>query len=206
MQTLNDSTNDIRLSRIAGGPPTALRRVPQWLVWRFAERNGRSTKVPFNSRTGRAADVREAAAWSTYSMARSARRAGGCTGVGFVFTRHDPFCGIDLDNAIDEQGNLLAWASSIVRRLVTYAEVSPSGRGVKLFCCATLPRTGENTGDGTYTRHRRSGMGADGNGIVELYDADRFFTVTGRRIAGAAYATVADRQAEVERLHRELFA
>lgn len=49
-------------------------------------------------------------------------------------------------------------------------------------------------------------MGADGNGIVELYDADRFFTVTGHRIAGAAYATVADRQAEVERLHRELFA
>jgi putative DNA primase/helicase len=195
-----------RSCRLTGGPPIALRRVPQWLVWRFVERNGRTTKVPFNSRTGRAADVRDAAAWSTYSTARRACRAGGYTGIGFAFTRHDPFCGIDLDHAIDGHGNPLAWAGPIVRRLATYAEVSPSGRGVKLFCRATLPRTGEKTGDRGYTRHRRSGMGDDRSGIVELYDVNRFFTVTGHRLSSTAYATVANRQAEVESLHRELFA
>ena len=186
-------------------PPVALRRIPQWLVWRRVERNGRSTKVPYNLRSGRAADVRDASAWSTYSTACRARGTGGYSGVGFVFTRHDPFCGIDLDNALDTNGALLAWARPIIRRLATYAEISPSSKGVKLFCRASLPMSEDHASGERYTRHRRAGMGADCCGIIELYDADRFFTVTGHRLAGAAHATVTDQQTEIERLHRELF-
>jgi len=204
MQTLNKFTNGRQMSRITG-PPSALRRVPQWLVWRIVERHGRATKVPFNSRTGRAADVRDAGAWNTYSIARRACRIGGYVGVGFVFTRHDSFCGIDLDRALDDRGNLLAWAEPIVRRLATYTEVSPSGRGVKLFCKAVLPRSVRDDGE-SYVRHRRSGMGADGNGVIEMYDSDRFFTVTGRSLPVMARAAVSSRQCAVEALHQKLFA
>lgn len=194
-----------RVCQRKGGTPISLRRVPQWLVWRSIERNGRMTKVPFNSRTGRAADVRDAAAWSTYSTACRARRTGGYSGIGFVFTQRDPFCGIDLDNAINTKGELLAWAEPIIRQLATYAEVSPSRRGVKLFCRASLPTSEYHASGERYTRHRRSGMGADRSGIVELYDADRFFTVTGHRLSSTACVIVANRQVEIEALHRELF-
>ena len=125
---LHDNINGRRSSRIAAGAPIALRPVPQWLVWRFVERNGRPAKVPFNSRTCRAADVRDRATWDTYSMARRACRTDGYSGIGFVFTRHDPFCGIDLDNALDVTGEPLVSQSPLsdewrlTRRSVLRAE------------------------------------------------------------------------------------
>lgn len=197
---LDDQRIDAR--RRMAGPPIELRRVPQWLVWRSVERFGRPTKVPFHPRKGRPADVRDSDALVTYSAARRAVRANAYAGVGFVFTSGDPFCGIDLDRALDDNGELLPWAAPIVRRLVTYAEISPSGRGVKLFCRASLPR------DDTHglVRHRSSGHGNAGDGMIELYDADRFFTVTGRTLRDLDDARIEGRQAEVEALHRELFA
>lgn len=197
------SDNNVRQRRgVTAGPPIELRRVPQWLVWRSVERFGWPTKVPFHPRKCRPADVRDPDARVTYSAALRAARAGGFAGLGFVFTRDDPFCGIDLDRALDAHGVLMPWAAPIVRRLATYAEVSPSGRGVKLFCRASLPRD-EN---GTPVRNRSSGHGDAGDGMIELYDADRFFTVTGRFLPDAERADIEDRQAEVESLHRELFA
>ena len=96
-----DDENTARRRHLKAGPPIELRRVPQWLVWRSVERFGRPTKVPFHPRTRRPADVRDPDAQVTYSAARRAVIAGGFAGVGFVFTRNDPFCGIDLDRALD---------------------------------------------------------------------------------------------------------
>lgn len=188
--------------RRMAGPPIELRRVPQWLVWRSVERFGRPTKVPFHPRTRRAADVRDPDARVTYSAAKRAVLAHGFAGVGFVFTLGDPYCGIDLDRALDANGNLLPWAAPIVRGLATYAEVSPSGGGVKLFCRASLPRDDADE----LVRHRSSGHGDAGDGMIEMYDADRFFTVTGRTLRGLHDVCIEDRQAEVETLHRGLFA
>ena len=188
--------------RRMAGPPIELRRVPQWLVWRSVERFGRPTKVPFHSRTRRAADVRDPDARVTYSAAKRAVHVHGFAGVGFVFTRDDPYCGIDLDRALDANCTLLPWAAPIVRRLATYAEVSPSGRGVKLFCRASLLR--DEVDDPV--RHRSSGHGDAGDGMIELYDANRFFTVTGSTLCGSHETRIEDRQAEVEALYRKLFA
>ena len=63
--------------------------------------------------------------------------------------------------------------------LDTYAEVSPSGRGVKLVCRGRL-----RPGPDGRTRHKRVGLGPDRTGSVELYDGRRFFTLTGRPLPG----------------------
>lgn len=188
-------------------PPAVLRRHPQWVLWQWETRAGEATKVPYGVHTGRRADVRDPEARGTYAAARRALLAGGgrYAGLGFVFTPEDPFCGVDLDGALDAGGTVLQWAKEILDRLSTYAEISPSGRGVKLFLRGSLARAAaaSEAGQGR-VRHRRSGLGPGGTGSVELYDEGRFFTVTGKRLDGSP-AAVARRQAELDLLYRELF-
>ena len=193
----------------SAGAPRELQAVAQWVLWRWEIHDGQRTKVPCDARTGRRADVRDPAAWSSYGAARRALKKSGerFAGVGFVFTPLDPFCGVDLDNAVDEHsGELLPWARSIVERLATYTELSPSGRGVKLFLRGHLPAGGDPAPRGGRPRHSRRGFGEDGLGSVEVYDERRFFTVTGRRVGEPpVVSVVADRHAELEAWYRELF-
>ena len=86
--------------------------------------------------------------------------------------------------------------------LDTYAEVSPSGRGVKLVCRGRLrPEPGRAA-----IRHKRVGLGPDRTGSVELYDGRRFFTLTGRPVPGrSGPLPVAARQRSLDTLCRELF-
>ena len=56
----------------------------------------------------------------------------------------------------------------------SYAEVSPSGRGVKIFV--------EGAWLGGKSYEMLDGLGEDGRGQIEIAKADRFFTVTGDRV------------------------
>ncbi|MEM6797410.1 MAG: hypothetical protein AAF725_25800, partial [Acidobacteriota bacterium] len=140
--------------------------MPQWVVWRSKTRQGKKTKLPYCSRTGRPAKANDPATWSSFDEA--CRALAGNDGVGFVFSEKDPYLGIDLDNVIDENGALCAWASRLLKRFGSsaYVEVSPSGRGLHLIVKAQKP------GD----RCRRK----LGQGVIEIYDRRRYFTVTGR--------------------------
>lgn len=167
--------------------PAELLGLSQWVVWGFEPGDHKPRKVPYSAPTGGRASTTDPSAWTTFSRAVTVARGGrGFEGVGFVFAMGDPYCGVDLDDCIDEQGNLSADAQWIVDTLNTYTEVSPSGRGVKLFLRAKLPPSG-----------RRKGK-------VEMYDTGRYFTVTGRHLAGTPSA-VEERQAELEALHAEIF-
>lgn len=166
--------------------PARLREVARWVVWRYVTRKGKPTKVPFSAIDGRAASATDPATWSNFDQALAAFESGGFDGIGFVFTGDDLLCGIDLDNCVGESGKLERWAQAIVDRVGTYTEISPSGRGVKLFVLAKLPRG-----------RRRKGK-------VELYDTARFFTVTGQHLPGTP-PTVEERQAEIEAMHAEIF-
>ena len=77
------------------------------------------------------------------------------------------------------------WAQAIIDELNTYAEVSPSGCGVKLWLRGAVPGGG-----------RRSGQ-------VELYSNRRFFTLTGQQLAGTP-TTINDRPGELLQLLRRL--
>ena len=86
----------------------------------------------------------------------------GWEGIGFVFTKEDPFAGVDLDHCRASNGSLQPWALDIVQHLDSYTEWSPSGEGLHVLIRASLPGSGGR---------RRHG--------IEVYSSARYFTITG---------------------------
>ena len=112
----------------------------RWVAWREELKPGteKPTKIPYCPRTGSKARTDDP---STFGDRKQAERRwrklddGSRGGVGIVLGNlaGDVLMGIDLDSCIDEKGFISDWATEVVERFDTYAEVSPSGRGVKLF-------------------------------------------------------------------------
>jgi len=169
--------------------PSELKSLPQWVCWRPEQRKGdpKPTKVPYdpNSPSRRAA-TDNPDTWASFALAvQVARTSNGRFGIGFVFTERDPYVGIDLDHCRDEQTGVIEQrAQGIINTLESYSEVSPSGTGVKIFCRGAKPEG----------RHRRSD--------VEMYDAGRFFTITGDHLPGSS-ASINERPHAVTEVHRE---
>jgi hypothetical protein len=168
-----------------------LRDRRQWVAWKYIERDGKPTKSPIDPRTGAFAKSTDSATWGTFDDAIAAcARFPGLGGVGFVFTPDDPYCGVDLDDSLDAAGALKEWAAAIVDQLASYSEVSPSGTGVKVFLKASKPGA----------RCRK----AHADGEVEIYDRDRFFTVTGQRLPRSP-AAIETRQEQLDAVYRAVF-
>jgi len=180
------------LDLVAQETPACLRQRPQWVCWKYIERDGKWTKCPVNPATGGLADSTDNSTWDTFEQAIAAcQQSSDLAGVGFVFTPDDPFCGVDLDDCIDPAtGQLKPWGTGLVIRLASYTEISPSGGGVKVFLKAVKPGN----------RCRKAYQ----DGEVEIYDRDRFFTVTGRRLPEAP-ADVEDRQEALGAVYEEVF-
>lgn len=172
--------------------PACLQERRQWVCWKYVVRNGRQTKVPIEAATGGFADSTDPATWTDLDTALAAcRKFGALQGVGFVFTGGDDFCGIDLDDCIDAStGEMKPWGRRIVEAFDSYAEVSPSGHGVKIFVRARKP------GERCKTSYE--------DGDVEMYDAKRFFTLTGDVVEGVSTDTE-ERQAQMDALYAEAF-
>jgi putative DNA primase/helicase len=181
------------LQVIPVGIPQPLRLCRQWIAWKYERRqDGKGkmkwTKVPVNPRNGRNARSNEPATWGTFDEAYSfyLKNENNIAGIGFVFSPDDPFCGVDLDDCRDlETGSIHEWAARIVGQLASYAELSPSGTGLKIFVRGVLP-------DG---RKRR--------GPIEIYDRGRYFAVTGHHLPETPH-TAEERQAELQRLQQSL--
>lgn len=163
--------------------PQAMRSRPQWIVWRYEQReDGKPTKVPYDPKTGRKASVTDAGTWATFDATGMALQSGRWAGAGYVFTKADPHCGIDFD--VPEGGQPSEAQVFAVNKLNSYAELSPSGRGLHVIVEASVP-LGRNNRD----------LG------IELYSEGRFFTVTGNTINNAP---IAERNAMVNELWSEL--
>jgi putative DNA primase/helicase len=140
-----------------------LRSIPQWINWKYATRKGKITKPPCTP-AGKNMDAQAPKNWLSFSQAVDAfERNQNLAGVGLVLTRDLGLVGIDLDNCIDSEGKIADWALEVVRKVGSYTEISPSGRGLRIFTYGTLPD------------------GSDGRkvGNVEMYVAGRYLTVTG---------------------------
>jgi hypothetical protein len=100
--------------------------------------------------------------------------------------------GVDLDACRDPTSGALApWAEEVRARLATYAEVSPSGKGIKLFFGfdpSALPalRAAMGAAPGEVRCGRKwAWSGADHGPAIELYLGGRFFAVTDERLPDA---------------------
>jgi len=142
--------------------PRELRVRPQHVVWQ-AE-GDKPDKVPYSARTGRKALSTDLMTWSTFEEAMEAYQDGDYDGVGFVFSSGDPYTGIDLDDCVDEGGEIADWALKIVRDLDSYTELSATGTGLHIIARGKVP-------------NRRKGK-------IEIYSTERFFTMTGH-VVGA---------------------
>jgi putative DNA primase/helicase len=130
----------------------------RWVNWRYVERDGMRTKVPFQP-DGRPADTTNPATWHTLPAVCAPR---GFNGFGFVFA--GDMLGIDLDGVLDAHGNITDPASAtLVDAANSYTEVTPSKRGLHVFLALSEPLT--------LARNR--------SGRYECYERNRYFTMTG---------------------------
>ncbi len=96
----------------------------------------------------------------------------GANGLGFVFTKDDPYVGVDLDGCV-EDGTLHPEAEKLLQDLgPSYLEWSPSKTGVHLI------------GKGNLGGGKRTGDTPWGDGNIEAYDQGRYFTFTGNLVNG----------------------
>lgn len=112
--------------------------IPRWCLWKYTdnpENPDKPKKSPINPKTGRGAMANEPSTWADFDTAYIARfvdKSIVCDGFGFFVG--GGYAGIDLDNCIDDSGNLSDMAVKIVQRMDTYTEVSPRGHGLHILC------------------------------------------------------------------------
>jgi archaellum biogenesis ATPase FlaH len=177
--------------------PPSLKALDRWVLWRTEKRtptDDKPTKVPYVSDGHRQASSTDATTFSDFAATATRFNAGGFDGIGFEFgVEHQGLCGVDLDGCRNpETGEVAQWARDIINALDTYAEVSPSKTGVKLFL------------KGKWTGQTHKAYIADAPkfchraGSIEVYDWGRYFAVTGWRLKGPTEPQ--DRQARLDSL------
>jgi hypothetical protein len=167
-----------------------LKTQPQWVLWRYETRPGdtKPTKPPYQS-YGQHASTTDPKTWCSYDEAANAQTR--FNGKGFVVSENDPYCGIDLDGCIDEAGEVAEWALKEVRRFQSYTEITPTGRGLRIWIRGRIKGSGRNK--------RLS----ETEGI-EVYDRARYFTVTERPF-GETSDQIEERQDELDQFLAEQF-
>jgi putative DNA primase/helicase len=169
--------------------PTTLVSRPQWLLWRFVQKKGgkKPSKLPYyvngHSRGWPAGRPRDGlptadqpnveqgheldrAALVSFEQAIKALESKRWDGIGFAFLPGDGLIGIDIDAAIDDDGQVAERCLSIIQACNSYTEYSPSGRGVHIFV----------QGETQTFKHDSIGL--------EVFCNAQFFAMTGHSWAG----------------------
>lgn len=166
-------------------PPEA-RAAKRWICTKSAYRKNprqwtRLTVAP----NGREIDFREPAHWLTFDDAIDQQEQHNCNGIGFVLGDDGDgrnFAGLNLDDCINPRKSQLSpYAQSVLALFQTYAEVSPTGTGIKAFLLGRLWEEDVNR----YLPEN-----------VRLYDRDRYFAFTGVHVPGTPLA-IANREQEL---------
>ncbi len=167
--------------------PAEMRERRAWVLWRFEERDGKATKVPYQAiAPSLRASSTDPATWAAFGVAVAAlERSRHMDGIGFVLSPDDPFVALDLDHCIDENGELSADAAAVVDEVDSYTEITPSGHGLRIIARGDLPPGGRKRGN------------------FEVYDSGRYVTITGRVYAGRG--EIRERAEQIAALHARVF-
>ena len=160
--------------------PIELKELNRWVLYRlyWDEKRGKYDKKPFNARTGGFAQSNNPHTWCDYETAIGVVDL--YDGLGFMLG--DGIFGVDIDGV--EIDDLVV--REVLTTLNSYAEVSPSGKGIHVICMGSKPQ------------------GVCRKGNFECYDKGRFFTVTGNRIGN--FSTLRDCTESIKPLHIKYLA
>lgn len=180
--------------------PEQLRQVPAWLIWRYESLAGESKprKVPYwtdgSRRHGKHGNPKDRARLTSFEAARDAASRRGFDGVGFALLPEWGISALDFDNCIGLGGELPPDIEHVVS--TTYAEYSPSGKGIRAFVVGEL---GNNKSRATETRYG-----------LETFQTSGYVTFTGNVLPATELLgfadTVAPLNERTRRMCRERFA
>lgn len=170
--------------------PIDLMERDTWVCWKIEEsQNGRKTKRPYNPHTGSYAKSNDPTTWSDYETALEMSK--NFDGIGFMLG--DGIFGIDIDGVEKEIQEYLAnddvdnIVGEFIETMESYAEISPSGKGIHILVKGELPKGGRRRGN------------------VEMYEELRFLTFTGFRI-GRFTEVAEDEMGKINYLHNKYIA
>lgn len=156
---------------LADNIPDELKALDRWVVWKWEFREnkggGKFDKPPRHP-SGRLAATNNPKTWVSFDEAYSAYLTDDWSGLGMVLP--PGVVGIDLDDCIDAHGQYTNEARLALAKMGTYAEISPSGGGLKFLA-------GGHVNDKLPTVCHERGL--------ELYEggkSPRYFTITGRTV------------------------
>ena len=165
--------------------PAELRTLPAWLMWRLEYHEGedKPRKVPFYAsgarRHGKQGTAQDRQQLVTFDAARAAAARRNMDGVGIALMPEWGLTALDFDNCVLASGELHPDVSAIACQ--SYAEWSPSGRGVRVLFKGNL-------------LNRKS---FDGEFGFETFSTSGFVTFTGNRLDVTDLLGNADVVAEV---------
>ncbi len=151
--------------------PAELREHARWAPWRaqWNEKRQKWDKIPCQA-NGYGLSTAKPERWLTYTAALAALRArpDHFAGIGYCMTGPHGLVGTDMDGCVNADGSIEPWAQEVVAALGSYTELSPSGRGLRIFSLGEVPEdwTNHDIGIEVYAGHE-----------------PRFLTVTGEALA-----------------------
>lgn len=154
--------------------PKELKENALFCLWKYEMRNGRKTKVPYQT-NGKRADSSNKACFSDFDTVANLTQSYDGIGMGMF----QPFVAVDIDHCVDG-GKLSDMATDIAETLNSYTEYSPSESGVRIVAKAdTLSYDKVKY----YINNQKIGL--------EVYVAgmtNKFVTLTGNTICEAPIA------------------
>ena len=150
--------------------PAAIRDLAAWVIWRFEANpgGGKPRKIPYyatgGKRHGEQGGPHDVANLVTFDAAKAAAVRRGYDGVGFAALPQFGVCALDFDDCITD-GRVHPEVEALM--VDTYAEFSPSGKGIRLFFQGDL-------GNGKAIRDGEYGM--------ECFSSRGFVTFTGNTL------------------------
>lgn len=150
--------------------PEFLQRKPcaTWTAEPKEGQPGKHNKAPRHPVTGIKVGANNPDNFGTFEQAVAALETGKYSGIGVLLTGDDSLVGVDIDNyeaTFAQMPQVKAWVAK-ARKAGAYCEVSPSGKGLRLFIGGTLPNGGRKSGS------------------LEIYARGRYLTVTGKTAKG----------------------
>lgn len=167
--------------------PAALAKMQSWLVWRYEPNpNGKKPlKVPYyadgRKRSGVQGSDSDKSRLTTFAAAKEAAAKGGFEGVGIAMLGDHDITALDFDNCFDGSGELPPEIQALAEK--TYAEISPSGHGIRVFV------------KGSYGS-QKSPTTQDDYGFETFFDSG-YVTFTGNVLTTTLEAGVEDHVARV---------